>query len=134
MVGQAGDFGPRDVATFLAVAAGLSASQPLRLGSPLLRTTATGLAPTGTTQATALPLTLDINVITTTANGTAVILTSFGIGAETLVVNQGVNTVPVYPPTTSSTINALSVGSPYTMATLTFVRFVQVSATQFYSC
>lgn len=133
MVGQAGDFGPRDVATFLAVAAGLSASQPLRLGSPLLRTTTTGLAPTGTTQATALPLTGDINVITTTANGTAVILTSLGIGAETLVINQGGNTVPVYP-ASGSTIDTLSANSPYSMATITFKRFVQVSATQFYSC
>ncbi len=97
MTALTGDGGPRDVATLLAMAANLTAVQPFRLSSPLLRASATGLTAAGTTQATGLVLTRDINVVTTAATGTGVVLPNFGIGAEVLVINQGANPLTIYP-------------------------------------
>ena len=97
-----------------------------------LRSTATGLTAAGTTQPTALALTKTINVITTTAVSTGVMLPNGGIGAEYIIINRGANTLSIYPPG-SGVIDALAASAATTTATLTTKRFVQVTATQYYT-
>ena len=108
----ANSFGPRDLADVAAMLAALPAGAVIKVGTktmtlgaagqvtltgPLLRATAVGLTAAGTTQATALALTSDINVITTAAAGSGFVLPNFGVGSEVLVVNRGANAANGYP-------------------------------------
>lgn len=57
------------------------------------------LTATGTTQTTALALTADVNIVTTAAASTGVVLPStLSAGDEIWVVNYGANSLAVYPP------------------------------------
>lgn len=62
--------------------------------------TTSGLTAAGTTQGTALAVSDDVNVVTTTAAGTGVILPSNLTKNDRMVVsNHGANALLVYPPT-----------------------------------
>lgn len=124
---------PAEVADLDVLLAAAAQFAILTVTGTLRRSTSANLAPTGSTLATALVLPADLNVVTTTANGSALKLTANGIGSEILVINMGGNQASVYPPTTGSIINALSAGSPFLMATLARNWFIQFTATQFYS-
>jgi hypothetical protein len=71
-----------------------------------------------TTQATALQLGSDINVCSTVAASTGVILQAMNPGDEVIVRNGGANALLVYPPV-GGTINALSANAGYSVATAT---------------
>lgn len=63
------------------------------------RSVATGLTATGTNQATGLALTKALNVVSTAAASTGVVLPSaatVGVGGEVLVYNDGASTIKVY--------------------------------------
>ena len=76
---------------------------------------ATGLVAAGTTQATALALTSQTNVIGTAAASSGVIL-PVGLSGDTVFVrNGGANTVNIYPPV-GGVINALSANAALTLA------------------
>ena len=74
----------------------------------------TGLTAAGSTQATALAISADLNVFGTVASGTGAILTSSD-GARIIVRNGGANALLVYPPVSgymNDTQNAtLSIGA-----------------------
>jgi hypothetical protein len=89
--------------------------------------TATGLTAAGTNLATALALTAEYNVVSTTASGTGVALPSV-TGAKIWVYNAGANALLVYPP--SGTVNG---GASYSLATTAKMQFVQVAAGVWYS-
>jgi hypothetical protein len=109
------------------VAAGFSAVQ----ASAVQGVVATGLTATGTTQATALQLGADINVCSTVAASTGVILQPMNPGDEVIVRNGGANALLVYPPV-GGTINALSANAGYSVATATPNATVRcLSATTF---
>lgn len=82
--------------------------------TPLANTVDTGLTATGATQATALVLTKQWNLVSTTAAGTGVMLPDSGAGFETAVYNDGANALLVYPPVGKS-INALAVDAGYSL-------------------
>jgi len=66
---------------------------------PILNSTISGLVATGTTQATALPITKQVNVIATAAASTGVALPSaaaVGIGGYVAIFNDGANPIKVY--------------------------------------
>ncbi len=78
---------------------GTSGALPRTSGMAILGDAANGLVSVGSTQATALPLTFDINVVSTVAAGTGVILDgATDVGDETIVANFGANALLVYPP------------------------------------
>lgn len=63
-------------------------------------TVSDGLTATGSNQATALQLSSDVNVITTVAASTGVLLAAIPApGDEVIVVNLGANALNVYPAT-----------------------------------
>lgn len=61
-------------------------------------TFATGLTAAGTTNADALQLTADFNVLTTVGSGAGAILPDVEAGSAIIVVNGGSNALLVYPP------------------------------------
>lgn len=85
----------------------------------------TGLSAAGTTQGTATALTAGVNVITTVAANSGVILTA---GPFQVVYNGGANPLNVYPPT-SAAINQLAVNTPILLAIRTSCVFWYSSAT-----
>jgi hypothetical protein len=96
----------------------VSAGIPSTAATAILGTVATGLTAAGTTQATALQLGSDINVCSTVAASTGVILQAMNPGDEVIVRNGGANALLVYPPV-GGTINALSANAGYSVATAT---------------
>lgn len=65
----------------------------------LVGSVANNLTAAGSTQATALLVSADVNVVTTAASSTGVILPSTLSAGDFLeVVNYGANTITVYPP------------------------------------
>lgn len=68
-----------------------------------------GITAAGTNQATATPLTTYVNLITTVASGTGVILTA---GVRALIMHRGANPLAVYPPV-SGQLEALATNAPF---------------------
>lgn len=73
--------------------------------------TTVGVAAAGTTQGTATALSSTINIITTVAAGSGVILTS---GVRVIVLNRGANSLLIYPPV-SGQLEALGTNAPFTL-------------------
>ena len=98
----------------------------------LIRSLATALTAAGTTQAAALALTASINVVTTAAAGSGVRLPDMPVGAECIIINRTANTFNIYPQT-GDVIDALAANAATTITTNTVKRFVQASATQYFT-
>lgn len=81
----------------------------------------------GTTQGTATALTTSINVITTAAANSGVILPNPRGGSELDILNIGANQCIVYPPT-GAQINNLSANAGFTLAPNTAVKVKKFSA------
>jgi hypothetical protein len=90
----------------------------------------TGLTAAGSTQATALAITADVNVFGTVASGTGAIL-AFSDGARILVRNGGANALLVYAPV-GGTMNGSSNGS-LSIATTKNAEFVSRDGRNWYS-
>jgi hypothetical protein len=76
---------------------------------------ATNIIAAGTTQGTATAITAVTNNVTTVASGTGVILPIPYAGDEVVVVNNGANTLNVYPQS-GSTISDLATNTPSVLA------------------
>lgn len=83
----------------------------------------------GTTQGTATALKSGVNVVTTAAASSGVILPNGEISDEVEVLNLGANAVTIYPPT-SGQINALSANTGFLLATNTAVKVKKFTATR----
>ena len=75
-------------------------------GNGLQNQVAVSLTATGTTQATALGLTADWNLITVTPSNSGVVMPPLIGGQAILIANEGLNSLNVYPPS-GSQIDAL---------------------------
>ena len=79
----------------------------------------TGLTAVGSSQATALVLPSDFNVISTAAASTGAVLPLTGINVQLadtiIVVNHGANSISIYPPL-SGTIGVASANTPLAVA------------------
>lgn len=105
---------------------GLSSGQAKAINGQVASTlTAAGSAITD-----AFDLTASINVITTAAASTGVQLPSAEIGDEVEVLNLGANAVKVYPDSSANTINQLSAGVGFTLATNTAVKVRKYTSTK----
>jgi hypothetical protein len=90
------------------------------------------LTAAGTTQATALAIGNDINVVTTAAASTGVILRSdLAAGDSQEVVNYGANTLTVYPPV-GGKINNGSANAGVTIATNTSALYTSIDGLNFF--
>lgn len=95
------------------------------------RSVATGLTAAGSTQGTALTLTSEINVVSTVASGTGVLLGN-AVGGTFIVINAGANALSVYP-VSGAQINSLGTNNAYSLSAGQKLEFVQTSATQYYT-
>jgi len=88
-----------------------------------------GITASGTIITDAFDLSRNINGITTAAAGTGVQLFLATIGVPVYVGNGGANTVNVFPPDGSSTINNGSAGAAKTIAAGNGATFVRMTST-----
>ena len=92
-------------------------------------TVAPTVSAAGTTQGTATSLVASINVVTTAAASSGVILPSCEIGDEVEVCNFGANAVTVYPDS-GARVNALSANTGFLLATNTACKVRRYSSTR----
>ena len=97
-----------------------------------LSSTSASVTAAGTNQGTGTALTSDINVITTAAAGTGVVLPTAAAGKNVIVVNKGANPVTVYP-ATGAAIDALATNAGFLLQVNGLIEFSGSSATQWYS-
>ena len=83
----------------------------------------------GTTQSDATALVASINVVTTAAASTGVLLPNTEIGDEYEVLNLGASALTVYPPT-SGQINQLSANTGFSLAPNTAVKVRKYTSTK----
>lgn len=81
---------------------------------------------TGTTQATALQLSADVENVTGASNTGGLLPQAADPSDNVFIYNSGVNTVKIYPATAAGTINGGSAGAAYSLTTLTGQGFTQV--------
>ena len=93
------------------------------------RTVAAAVTAAGTVIGDGTQLTAFANVVTTTAASTGVILPDAPTGHPIFVQNDGANTLNVFPPNGSGTLNGGSAGAAITVATTVGIMAVKVSAT-----
>lgn len=89
------------------------------------------LTAAGTTQATALALTTQENIVTTVAVGSGVILPSLAVGTETVVRNRGANALLIYPPT-GAAIEAAAANASVSLAVGSTARFTRDALAHWY--
>lgn len=92
-------------------------------------TVTNSLTAAGTTQADALALTADVNILTTTGSGAGAILPNYDVGDEVWVVNGGANALLLYPPV-DHYINDLAKDAAYSLAADKAAVCKRVSATR----
>lgn len=83
----------------------------------------------GSTQGTATSLTASINVITTAAASTGVVLSDSMIGDEYDILNLGGNTLTVYPPS-GAQINAIAANGGFSLGTNSACKVRKFTATR----
>lgn len=99
------------------------------------RSAATGLSAAGTSRTDATQLAKAVNVLSTVASGTGVILpaiSSAGVGAEVVLVNGGANTVAIYG-SGSNTIDGTAGATGITMAATHRAMFIATSSSTWIS-
>lgn len=96
------------------------------------RSVTTGITATGTTITDAYQLTTFANIVSTAAASTGVKLnSSWPVGQIGLVQNNGANTLNLFPPTASLTINGGSAGAAVTIAAAAGNLIIRLSSTDF---
>lgn len=111
----------------------ISSTLPAALSIPgLLASVSATVSAAGTTQGTGTALTSDINIATTVASGTGVVLPAAAAGRKVVVVNKGANALLVYP-ASGAAIDALSANIAISVAVGGWIEFNASSTTQWYS-
>jgi len=87
------------------------------------------LSGAGTTQGTATSIVTSINVVTTAAASTGVILPACEIGDEVEILNLGANTLTVYPDS-GARINQVATNGGFSLAANTAVKVRRFTSTR----
>lgn len=103
-----------------------------RNASTVPYTVSTVLTAAGTTQADALGLLSEWNVVTSTPVNSGVRLNAFGVGLNSLIWNFGGNALKIYPPV-GSQIDGLGTNNPYSLADGSSREFFQVTSVSYLS-
>jgi len=90
----------------------------------------TAITAAGTTLATATDLTNVINIITTATSNQGVQLDTGVIGDWQVVYNNTLNTISVYPSSSTAKINQITAGNPMSLASQSSCLYFVASATQ----
>ena len=122
------------------LAAGVTASSLTSVGTltalavsgNVARSVATGITAAGSSQGTATAITKDVNVVSTVAASTGVIMPTAVAGYELIVINTGANALAVYP-ATGGAIDANGTNAAFSLAVGARIMFIAVSATQWYT-
>jgi len=116
-----------DLSTILTLNANVSILNLLKLSL------SNGLTAAGTTQGTASNIGASINIITTVAAGTGVILPNAGslLGSRIIIFNQGANTLNIYP-NVGSSIDGGAANIPITLAAGKLIEVMNTTATTWY--
>lgn len=93
------------------------------LAGAVVGSVSNNLTATGSTQGTALALTASLNVVTTTAASTGVLLPPMQAGDDVLVTNLGASSLSVYP-RTGGTIQGGSANAAFAVAAGKTARFI----------
>ena len=94
-----------------------------------VRTTTAGIVAAGTVIGDGTALTSFNNIVATTAASTGVNLPDAPIGSRILIQNDGANTLNVWPPSGTGTLNGGSAGAAITVATTVGIECIRVDAT-----
>jgi hypothetical protein len=86
----------------------------------------------GTVQGDATAITKDINVITTAPSGAGVRLPATTPGLRMTIVNEGANSVNVYP-ASGAQVNSLATNAAYSLAVGARLDFVSTTTTKWYT-
>lgn len=106
----------------------------VNIGTYLTQSITATITAQGSNQAGALALTTNINVVTTVTTNSGVALPAAVAGMIITVYNAGANPLNIYTVSGGSAkINALSTTAAYSLAIGTGIRFLAVSATQWYT-
>lgn len=100
-------------------------------GTPT-RTVSTAVSAAGTTQGGATTLPSDINVVTTVASNSGVILPTAVAAASVMIVNKGANAVLIYPATGAS-LDALGTNAGYSLPVDGMIEFTASATTKWYT-
>ncbi len=105
---------------------------PQYVGLPVFAklSTASTVAATGTTQATAAPLTALVSIVTTCAAGAGVIAAAM-LNVQTQVLNRSGNALLVYPPD-GVQFEAYGTNAPVSVAVSSTLHVMLISETQGY--
>lgn len=98
----------------------------------VIKSVGTTITATGTTQGNGTPLTKSINVITSAATGTGVVLPTATAGMSLYITNSSANTIKVYPAVGASINNGASNASVNLSSNVT-TQFIAPSATQWFT-
>jgi hypothetical protein len=111
---------------FQVMGAGFSSGQAIAMGG----TINAAVSAAGPTQGTATILTAAVNLITTAAANSGVILPQGQPGDEFLIWNFGANPCYIYPPSTAK-INQLAPNGGASLPINTGIQITQITTTQF---
>jgi len=117
--------GGGSVATISATA--FNATIDISTTGNLLRSVATAVTATGTTQGDATVLTEDINVVTSYSGSALGVILPSKVGAEFIVFNNTVNAINVYP-ASGGTIDFRSANVAYSLPSHARISFVSYAA------
>lgn len=98
----------------------------------LLESVQTGITAAGTDQLTATALASTINVISTTALGTGVKMPAAVAGMKIYVINNGANSLAVYP-NTGASINSGAANVAFNQVSGATLHYIAISSTQWYT-
>ena len=94
--------------------------------------TTNSVAAAGSTQGTATALTTSYNTVLTVGSGTGVVLPATSVGLRCVVMNGGLNTLKVYPPS-GSNIDSASVNVAVLLGVGAAATYEAASGTQWYT-
>jgi hypothetical protein len=98
----------------------------------VIKSVGTTITATGSTQGTATPLDKSVNVISSAATGTGVVLPTATAGMSIYITNSSANTVKVYPASGAS-INTGATNASVDLSSNVTVQLIAPTATQWFS-
>jgi hypothetical protein len=112
---------------------GAISTLPSGVSAPgILGSTSNAVTAAGTTQGTATALTSDVNIITTAAAGTGVVVPGATSGKYAVVVNRGANALNVYP-STGHAFDGLAANTAISLPVNGFIEMFGSSTTQWHT-
>ena len=102
------------------------------LSTILINSVGTGISAAGSTQGTATALTKTVNIVSTVAAGSGVVLPTAVAGRLIYIVNTNGNSVQVYP-ASGAAINTLATNANLTQSNGAALQYIASSATQWYT-